>query len=131
VRRVDGREEHLSPVDLQQALMVYEAIPWNDEVEQWKKIDSEFREASRPVLSLSDDAGHSVHLTPHSDDLVTFSYEYPYQESDFGFALTDKQGHFGTNQFPRSEVRELMDTFLTGSREEILRLIETYPSKEE
>jgi hypothetical protein len=130
VRRTNGREGHLSPVDLAQALTVFNAIPWRDEVSEWLSFAPEIQEEHRPVFVLLDDAARGLHITAYSDDLVAFAYEYPYQGSDFGLALSDKQAHLGTDQYPRSQISELLSAFLDGNQDAIFEFLRRYPARE-
>lgn len=127
VHRSDGRDAHLSPVALPQALALFHEIPWRDDVAHWLAQPSESREDNRPLFRLSDDAGASLNITAYSDDLLAFLYEYPV------FALIETQGveGVGTDQYPRAEIRALLSAFFQDDRGAILRFIEQYPTKEE
>lgn len=130
VQRAGGEAEHLSPVDLEQALQVFGAFPWKEDVAAWLAVEDAARqELYRPVLTLLDDAARVLQLTAYAEDVVAFAYEYPYQGSDFGFSLSDKQARLGTDQFPRSEVPKLFAAFLRGDQEAVFAFLEKYPLK--
>lgn len=130
MHRSDGRDGHLSPVDLPQALALFHDMPWKEDVAHWMAQPPETREEFRPLFRLSDDAGCSLHITAYSDDLLAFLYAYPCQTSLAGFVATEQEENVGTDQYPRSEVGALLEAFFNDDRAAILRMIAEYPSEE-
>jgi hypothetical protein len=125
VHRTDKREDELSPVDFEQALNIFGSIPWEEDVSVWETVPDETSEEHRPLFTVFDDAGCAIAITPYSDDLLAFAYEYPQRRSRFG--SVDEPERVGTDQFPRAKVALLLSAFFDGDRDTILQFIERYP----
>jgi hypothetical protein len=110
-----------------EAIEMFHAIPWKEEVEQWAKVPEEQREERRPLFQLFDDAGHSLHITAYSDDLLALAYNFPAPASPFGITYEEEVGYVGTNQFPREKFRELVECFYLSDTKAMRDLLGQFP----
>jgi hypothetical protein len=127
IQRVDGRDGDLPVASMEEAIEMFHAIPWKDEVELWAKVPEEQREELRPLFQIFDDAGHALHITAYSDALIALTYNFPAPASPFGITYEEDQGYVGTNQFPREKFRELVECFYLSDTKAMRTLLSQFP----
>lgn len=127
IQRVDGREGDLPIAEISDAITMFHAIPWEEEIAKWDRLPEEQREGHRPLFQLFDDSGHALHLTAHSKDFIALAYNFPLQASAFGWQ-DDEQGYLGTDQFPRGEFPSLIACFYASDTKAMLALLSRFPA---
>ncbi|HEY5812698.1 MAG TPA: hypothetical protein VIT23_08590 [Terrimicrobiaceae bacterium] len=128
IQRGDGREGDLPIADIPSIIEMFKAIPWKDEIAQWEKLPEDERELRRPLLQVFDDCGHKIHITVYSDELMGIAYNFPSPSSPFGVDYEVEEGYIGTDQYPRSELKALLDCFFTSDTQAMLSLLQRFPT---
>ncbi len=126
IQRYDGRDGDLPETDIFSVIRLFESIPWTEEVAQWKSLPEEERELRRPLLQVFDDSGHTLHVMAYSDDLIGVAYNYPAASSPFGVSYEEEEGYIGTDQYPRSKFRTLLECFFTSDTQSMIAHLEPF-----
>ncbi|MDD5706660.1 MAG: hypothetical protein PHR35_12115 [Kiritimatiellae bacterium] len=128
VQRVTGEQAEYPVIELEEALIIFESIPWEKEIEAWGNVPDEELEEFRPLFHLMDDTGHSLMITAYCRELVGLAYEYPVKVHGALFGTPSfEQGYVGTDQYPRASMRELLTQFFTGDQNGMFSLLQRYP----
>ncbi len=128
IQRTDGREGDLPVAEISEALAMFHAVPWAEEIAQWRRLPEDEQEARRPLFQLFDDTGHYLHVTAYSDELIALAYNYPRGASAFGLKECEEEGYLGTDQFPRAEFSELIECFYASDTRAMLALLSRFPT---
>lgn len=127
IQRVDGRDGDLPVASMEEAMEMFYAIPWGDEIELWEKVPEKQREERRPLFQIFDDAGHILHITAYSDALIALAYNFPAPASPFGITYEEDDGYIGTDQFPRARFSELIECFYLSDMKAMRALLSQFP----
>jgi hypothetical protein len=129
-QRVTGEQYDYPAIELDDALVIFNSLPWEKDIEAWDDIPEDKREEFRPIFHLMDDSEHSLRITAYSPDLIVLSYDYSVI-SRMTFAGPEfEQRYVATAQFPRASIRELLTLFFTSNEESMLTLLRRYPDPE-
>lgn len=126
IQRVDGRGGDLPVASIEEAIEMFHAIPWKDEVEQWEKVPKEQREECRPLFQIMDDVGHLLRITAYTNDLIDLGYNFPSHASPFGISY-EEDGYIATDQFPRDRFRDLIECFYLSDTKAMRALLSQFP----
>jgi len=125
-QRVSGEQADYPVVELDEALAIFNSIPWEKEIEAWSDVLDGDIEDRRPLFQLMDDSEHSLRLTAYSRDFVGLAYDYPVRSSGTLAGPEFEQGYLAANQFPRASVRELLTRFFSSDEHLMLELLGRY-----
>ena len=126
-QRVTGEQADYPVIELEESLIIFNALPWEKMMEAWEQMPEEEREAVMPLFQLMDDSEHSLRITAYSRDLLGLAYDYPVRGRGTLSGPEFEQGFFSTDQFPRESVRELLTLFFTSHEDCMLSLLRRYP----
>jgi hypothetical protein len=127
---VTGEQSDYPVINLEEALIIFNSMPWEKEMEVWEEMAEEDRENCMPLFHLMDDTEHALRLTAYSRDLVGLAYDYSIRGRMTFAGPEFEQGYFGTDQFPRASIRELLTLFFTSDEDHMLALLQRYPDPE-
>lgn len=126
-QRARGEQADYPVVELGEALVMFNSIPWEKEIEAWSEMPDGEIENHRPLFQLMDDSEHSLRITAYSRDLMGLAYDYPVRICGTLAGPEFEQGYLATNQFPRASLRELLACFFSVDEERMLALLRRYP----
>jgi hypothetical protein len=127
---VTGEQSDYPVINLEEALIIFTSMPWEKEMEAWEQMPEGEREDCMPLFHLMDDTEHALRITAYSRDLVGLAYDYSIRGRMTFAGPEFEQGYFGTDQFPRESIRELLTLFFTSDEDHILALLQRYPDPE-
>ncbi len=127
---VTGEQSDYPVINLEEALIIFNSMPWEKEMAAWEQMPEGERENCMPLFHLMDDTEHALRLTAYSRDLVGLAYDYSIRGRMTFSGPEFEQGYFGTDQFPRASIRELLTLFFTSDEDHILSLLQRYPDPE-
>jgi len=127
---VTGEQSDYPVINLEEALIIFNSMPWEKEMEAWEQMPEEERENCMPLFHLMDDTEHALRLTAYSCDLVGLAYDYSIRGRMTFAGPEFEQGYFGTDQFPRASIRELFTLFFTSDEDHMLALLKQYSDPE-
>ena len=127
---VTGVQSDYPVINLEEALIIFNSMPWEKEMAAWEQMPEGERANCMPLFHLMDDTEHALRLTAYSRDLVGLAYDYSIRGRMTFAGPEFEQGYFGTDQFPRASIRELLTLFFASDEDDMLSLLQRYPDPE-
>ena len=124
---VTGEQSDYPVINLEEALIIFNSMPWEKEMEAWEQMPEAERDDFRPLFHLMDDTEHALRIMAYSPELLGLAYDYSIRGRMTFAGPEFDQGYFGTDQFPRASIRELLTLFFTSDEDHILSLLQRYP----
>jgi hypothetical protein len=125
---VNGSRPEVGEATLAQALRLFEEFPWDDEARQLAASQTADMDAW-PELGMLDDSGRELRIRCDETGLAGIAYNFPTLPS--AVLREETPGYIATDNFPRSEVGELIKLFFASEEQLLLERMKKHTAQEE
>jgi hypothetical protein len=131
IQRSDGRREDLNAPTYEEAMSLFDAIPWKEDVAHFRSLadaPDDPLEEHRPIFGLLDDSGRMLRIMAYSEKYAGCTFNYFHGIQHFGVEDFERDNAWkSTDRIPRSEMSTVVRFFFDGNYEAIFGMFEKYP----